>query len=75
MISYRKAFPWSQTSSRRWNMLVRIIGLTAVVCAWSASAHAQINPFRGNKGPVLSKADLEQGTQACLLYTSDAADE
>jgi surface antigen len=64
MISYRKALARSETSSRRRNILVRIIGVTAAVCVWSVSAHAQINPFRGNKGPVLSKADLEQGTQA-----------
>ena len=64
MTSYRKASVWSQTSSRRRHMLVRIIGVTAVVCVGSASAHAQINPFRDNKGPVLSKADLEQGNQA-----------
>ena len=64
MISYRKALASSQTSSRRRNMLIRIVGVTAAVCVWSVSAHAQINPFRGNKGPVLSKADLELGTQA-----------
>jgi surface antigen len=74
MTSNRKALARSQTSSRRRNMLVRIVGVTAAVCVWSVSAHAQINPFRGNKGPVLSKADLEQGTQAAdkLLKTDEA---
>ena len=64
MTSYRKALAWSQTSPKCRNMLVRIIGVTAAVFVWSASAHAQINPFRGYTGPVLSKADLEQSTEA-----------
>jgi surface antigen len=74
MTSYRNALAWSENLSRPRNLLVRIIGVTAVVCVWSASAHAQINPFRGNKGPVLSKADLEQGTEAAgkLLKTDEA---
>jgi surface antigen len=74
MTSYRKALARSQTWSRRRNLLVRIIGVTAAVCVWSACAHAQINPFRGNKGPVLSKDDLELGAQAAdkLLKTDEA---
>jgi surface antigen len=61
-------------SSGRRSKLIRIIGVTAAVSVWSMSAHAQINPFRGNKGPVLSKADLEQGEQAAdKLLKSDEA--
>jgi surface antigen len=56
------------------NLLVRLVGTTAIVCLSSASAHAQINPFRGYKGPVLSKADLEQGMQAAdKLLKADGA--
>jgi hypothetical protein len=36
----------------------------AVLCLSAGHAHAQINPFRGYNGPVLTKADLDQGTQA-----------
>lgn len=62
--------PWFE----RRKPLIRIIGLTAAVCFWSAGAHAQINPFRGDKGPVLTKADIEQGIQAAdkLLKTDEA---
>jgi surface antigen len=64
-------FPgWPTFRSRRVGLYVA----TAVLCFWSACAQAQINPFRSYKGPVLSKADLEQGRQAAdKLLNSDAA--
>lgn len=41
---------------------------------WPIGAHAQINPFRGYKGPVLSKEDLALGRAAAKkLLTEDQA--
>ena len=74
MTPWRNAFAQSPTWFKRRNLLVRVIGVTAAVCLWSVSAHAQINPFRGYKGPQLTKADLEQGMQAAdkLLKPDEA---
>jgi hypothetical protein len=45
---------------------------TVLVAAWPSGAHAQINPFRGNKGPTLSKEDLGAGRAAAdKLLTDD----
>jgi surface antigen len=70
----RGATAQERSWSKLQNRLVPLIGATAVVCLFSVSAHAQINPFRSYKGPVLPKADLEQGTQAAdkLLRTDKA---
>lgn len=35
-----------------------------LLAAWPSGAQAQINPFRGYKGPVLSKDDLAAGRAA-----------
>jgi hypothetical protein len=55
--------------------LLRIIApllCIAVVAAWPADARAQINPFRGYKGPTLSKEDLAAGrTAAAKLLSED----
>lgn len=74
MTSSRKAIAQDRPSFRHRNQLIRLAGATAVVCLWSAGAHAQINPFRSYKGPVLTKADLEQGIQAAdkLLKADEA---
>jgi hypothetical protein len=43
--------------------------------AWPTGAHAQINPFRGYKGPTLSKEDLASGRAAAAkLLTEDQAE-
>ena len=74
MTSWRNASAQSPIWFKRRNLLVRTIGVTAAVCLWSATANAQINPFRGYKGPQLTKADLEQGMQAAdkLLKADEA---
>lgn len=42
--------------------------------AWPTGAHAQINPFRGYKGPTLTKDDLASGQAAAMkLLTDDQA--
>src|SRR5689334_4064172 len=42
--------------------LVAALALTAL--AWHASAHAQINPFRGYKGPTLTREDRQAASSA-----------
>jgi hypothetical protein len=74
MTSRHEATAPVRTWSGRRNLSVRLVSVTAVLCLWSACAHAQINPFRGYKGPVLTKADLDQGRQAAdRLLNADAA--
>lgn len=54
--------------------VLRLLILACAVCLWSGTAHAQINPFRGYKGPALAKADFEQGIQAAdKLLKADGA--
>jgi hypothetical protein len=54
-----------------WLIVVLIGGLIA---AWPSGADAQINPFRGYKGPTLSKEDLASGQAAAnKLLTEDQA--
>lgn len=48
----------------------------ALVCAiflatWPSAGHAQINPFRGYKGPTLSKEDLATGRAAAHKLLSE----
>jgi hypothetical protein len=51
---------------------VLIIG--GLLSAWPTVSHAQINPFRGYKGPTLSKEDLASGQAAAArLLTEDQA--
>jgi surface antigen len=71
MTSRRDSTALDRGRSKHRNLLVRLAGAIAVVCLWSTCAYAQINPFRGYKGPVLTKADLDQGIQAAdkLLKT------
>ncbi|WP_428492666.1 hypothetical protein [Rhodopila sp.] len=46
-----------------------------LLCAWPTGADAQINPFRGYKGPTLSKEDLASGRAAAeKLLTEDRAE-
>jgi surface antigen len=45
-----------------WRGVVLIVSV--FLAAWPSDAGAQINPFRGYKGPVLSKADLTSGQAA-----------
>jgi surface antigen len=45
-----------------------------LLSAWPGGAHAQINPFRGYKGPVLSKEDLASARAAAdKLLNEDQA--
>src|SRR5947209_1385906 len=45
-----------------------------LLSAWVTDAHAQINPFRGYRGPTLSKDDLASGRAAAgKLLTEDQA--
>jgi surface antigen len=62
---------WSKPRNR-W---IGFGGATAILCLWSVFAQAQINPFKGYNGPVLTKADLDQGMQAAnRLLNTDAAE-
>jgi surface antigen len=62
-----------RTGSKRRSLRVPFVSTVAALCLWSVCAHAQINPFRSYKGPVLSKADLDQGMQAAdRLLKADA---
>ncbi len=55
-----------------WLCAVVIVG--SLSFAWPGTAHAQINPFRGYKGPTLSKEDLASGRAAAAkLLTDDQA--
>jgi hypothetical protein len=73
MTSRHDASAQVQTLYKRRSLRVGLISATAVLCLWSACADAQINPFRGYKGPVLTKADLDQGRQAAdRLLNADA---
>lgn len=55
----------------------RLIAFFVVVgslSVWSTSVHAQINPFRGYRGPTLSKEDLASGRAAAgKLLNEDQA--
>src|ERR1700761_3496758 len=45
------------------------------LAAWPMGAHAQINPFRGYRGPTLSKEDLDSGQAAAgKLLNEDQAE-
>ena len=39
--------------------------------AWPLGAHAQINPFRGYKGPTLTREDLAAGQAAAMKLLND----
>lgn len=55
-----------------WKGVVLIFGI--FLAAWPSGAGAQINPFRGYKGPTLSKEDLASGQAAAnKLLTEDQA--
>jgi hypothetical protein len=58
---------------RSWMSMLLIAGI--LVTAWSSGSVAQINPFRGYKGPTLTKEDLAAGrTAAGKLLTEDQAE-
>ena len=74
MTQSANAIAQDRPRSGRQTLLTGLAVATAMMCLGTAGAHAQINPFRGNKGPVLSKADIEQGTQAAdKLLKADGA--
>jgi hypothetical protein len=59
-------------SPRIWSVI--ILG-GVILAAWPSGAHAQINPFRGYKGPTLSKEDYAAGNAAAQkLLTDDQAE-
>jgi hypothetical protein len=65
-------FTYARLGRRSWWSVLVISGV--LVAAWHSGAHAQINPFRGYKGPTLSKEDLETGRAAAgKLLTEDHA--
>jgi hypothetical protein len=56
-----------------WWSALFIVGI--LMTAWSSAADAQINPFRGYRGPVLSKQDLAAGRAAAgKLLNEDHAE-
>ncbi|MDR3529247.1 MAG: RT0821/Lpp0805 family surface protein [Rhodopila sp.] len=58
--------------SKSWCAIFVLLGL--LIAVWPTDARAQINPFRGYKGPVLPKEDLEAGQAAARkLLTEDQA--
>jgi hypothetical protein len=55
-----------------WSALLTV-GILMV--AWSSAANAQVNPFRGYRGPVLSQEDLAAGRAAAAkLLNEDHAE-
>ena len=56
---------------KRPDLLVRTIAVIAALSFWPVSVYAQVNPFRGYKGPVLTKTDIEQGMQAADRLLKD----
>jgi hypothetical protein len=55
----------------RWSV---VLASGIFLVAWTSCACAQINPFRGYKGPTLSKEDLDTGGAAAhKLLTEDQA--
>lgn len=46
--------------------------LIAGMLAWHPPAQAQINPFRGYKGPTLSRDDIDAGIAAAATLLHDA---
>jgi hypothetical protein len=55
----------------RWSVVL-VSGI--FLATWTSCARAQINPFRGYKGPTLSKEDLATGRAAAnKLLTEDQA--
>jgi surface antigen len=55
-------------NTHRWLAALIVGGL---VFGGSVAAHAQINPFRGYKGPTLSKEDLAAGQAAAQKLLND----
>ncbi len=53
-----------------WSVFVWLAVLAPMTLA-APAARAQINPFRGYSGPVLSKADLEAGRAAARRLLDD----
>jgi hypothetical protein len=51
--------------------LIALLICTVAVAVWPSDARAQINPFRGYKGPTLSKEDLTAGRTAAAKLLSD----
>lgn len=57
-----------------WGVVERRFDLRYFLGAWPSAAHAQISPFRGYKGPTLSKEDLASGQAAAdKLLAEDQA--
>jgi surface antigen len=68
--------PHNFTNARFFHLVSRLsaVLLVSSLSAWPTGAHAQINPFRGYKGPMLSKEDLASGQAAAgKLLTEDQA--
>jgi hypothetical protein len=70
-------YPRNSMNARLFGWGARLSAVLVVggfLSAWPTGAHAQINPFRGNKGPTLSKEDLASGQAAAdKLLTEDQA--
>lgn len=58
-------------NSTRRSRLIAMLMVGGFLSAWSTGAHAQINPFRGYKGPTLSKEDLASGRAAAGKLLND----
>lgn len=51
-----------------------IAALAVGAVGWEPAAHAQLNPFRGYKGPTLTKEDMDARSSAALkLLNNDPA--
>jgi hypothetical protein len=71
-VIYKKRLSTLYPSPRFWSVI--ILG-GVILAAWTSGAHAQINPFRGYKGPTLSKEDYAAGNAAAKkLLTDDQAE-
>ena len=69
-------YPQNSVSARLfgWESRLSAILFVGFLATWPTGAHAQINPFRGYKGPTLSKEDLALGQAAAdKLLTEDQA--
>ncbi len=66
--------PQNSTRARLFGRVLRlgtVLIAGGYLVAWPIGAHAQVNPFRGYKGPTLSKDDLASGQAAALKLLND----
>lgn len=66
--------PCRSMSARRFDwawQLGAVLVTGGCLLAWPTGAQAQINPFRGYRGPTLNKDDLDSGRAAAVKLLND----